>query len=123
MSSSVHAKVNTIDRESLLKAAELLGVKLEQSSDNGLTWLGTKFKFDEKGNVDVKYYKDHIEENRKTKQLTQLGSYFTTSKRLELAGLKCTKSVNDVVLAVKANQKLTLEYEEMAEEQLAQVKA
>ena len=65
-----------------------------------------------KNNVDVKYYKDHVDECRKTKQLSQLGTYFSSMNRLKKAGLVCTKSLKDVVLAVKSNQKLSLEFEE-----------
>lgn len=114
MSSSVHAKCNTVDRESVIEAAKQLGVKLTENEKKELVYKGTVIKFDEKGQMDVRYYKDHVEENRTTKQLTQLGTYFTTKKRMKSAGLECTTDVKDALLAVKANQKLTLEFIEVA---------
>jgi DNA topoisomerase IB len=112
MSSSVHARVRTVDKDSILEAAKALNIDIQERENGELTYKGTSFKFDANGNVDVKYYKDHMEENKKTKQLTQLGTYFTSVRRLNKAGLKCTKSVNDAVMAVQANQKLVLEFEE-----------
>ena len=118
MSSSVHAKCRTIDRSSIEEAAKELGIKLQEFPNGAIGFQNTQFKFDEKGNVDVKYYKDHVDECRKTKQLSQLGTYFSSIKRLNKAGLSCTKSLKDVVLAVKSNQKLKLEFEEQEQEQV-----
>lgn len=120
MSSSVHARVRTVDKESIMQAAEQLGVELKEQPNGDLSWMGTTFKFDSDGNVDIRYYEDHANENRKTKQMTQLGTYFATNKRLAAANLKCTKSVSDAVMAVKANQKLILEFEDAGEVEEAQ---
>jgi len=117
MSSSVHARCRTISRDSILAAAEKLGIQVNVNEEaNTITFKGTVFKFDENGNADVRYYKDHTQEAKATKQLTQLGTYFTTMKRLQQAGLVCKSSVADVVLAVKANQKLKMEFVEQEQQ-------
>jgi hypothetical protein len=112
MSSAVHARCKTIDKASLMDAAKDLNIKIVENQDGSVTYMGTKFSFDTQGNTDVQYYKDHSHEAKVTKQLAQLGTFFTTMKRLKTAGLVCTKSTKDVVAAVKAGQKLTLEFEE-----------
>ena len=116
MSSISHSRVRTIDKDCLCNAAKDLGIKIEET-ENEISVVGVhaRYKFDNKGNVDVSYWDDVKRAKRSAKHLAQLSTFYTMRKRLEKSGLRMTKSVKDVILAVESNQKLTVEFEEEAE--------
>jgi hypothetical protein len=120
MSSTVHSRVRTCSRQSIEEAAEALGIKAK-ISDNTIIANGAKFSFDSDGTAKVSYYDDAVQESKAAKQITQLGSFFESKKKLEGLGYKCSKTTKDAVLAVQTRQKLIMEFEE--DEALATVNA
>jgi len=112
MSSIAHSRCRTIDKDCLCKAAKDLGVKMSEK-ESELSVGATRFKFDSKGNVEVSYWDDVKSATKQARNLAQLSTYYTMAKRLEKSGLKMTRSVKDVILAVKSNQDLTMEFEQV----------
>lgn len=108
--------MRTIDKACLIKAAEELKIGVDVTEDMvSVKNTNVKYKFDAKGNVNVSYWDDMKNANRQAKNLAQLSTYYTMMNRLTACGMKMTKSVKEVATAVRANQKLTLEFKENTE--------
>jgi len=115
MSSSVIAHCKTIDKMSIMDAAERLKIAVSENA-NRITF-GSWATFECKGNqVDIKLpdfkANDKALSQKRVKKLVQLGTYIYTKAKLKKAGLNCTTDIADAVLAVNANQPLNLEFEE-----------
>jgi hypothetical protein len=60
----------------------------------------------------VKYWDDVASTSKNARNLAQLSTFYTMKNRLANNGFKLKSAVKDVVMAVKANQPLTMEFEE-----------
>lgn len=114
MSSVAHARVRTIDRKCLSQAAKDLGINVQETADS-VNVGGVHYKFGKDGNVEVSYWDDIKSSEKTAKNLAQLSTFYTMKNRLEAKGMRLKNSTKDVVLAVKANQKLVLEMEQADE--------
>jgi len=117
MSSSVHARCRTVDKDSIMEAAGQLNIPVTEDKANNRVKVGHFASFDfvnGESQVRLPDFRSSTKSDSyaKMKKLVQLGSYINNKKKLEKNGLKCTNDIEDVILAVNANQPLELEFEE-----------
>lgn len=114
MSSVVHAKCKTVEKEDLLKAAKDLGLA---STVSGETVRIAGMNFNNANGGSFTYDTDYINKTD-ARKVVQLASYYTLTSRLKKAGLAPRQTAQNIIEAVKANQKLTLDFEETIQTQV-----
>ena len=114
MSSVSHSVVNTINKNSLLKAAEKLKIEAKVNEKSNTISIGNaSFKFEkDTDKVHVSYWDDVKSEKRKVHHLAQLSTFFTMKDRMAENNFKVVNELDDVVMAVEANQNINIEFEE-----------